>query len=176
MEKATFAGGCFWCMVSPFEELPGIGGIVSGYAGGHIKNPTYEQVSTGRTGHAEVSQIIYDPSKISYAELLEVFWKMHDPTTLNRQGNDVGPQYRSAIFYYDASQKQEAEKYKAELGKAKVYPNPVVTEIVPAKVFYKAEAEHQNYFNLNGRQPYCRLVILPKVEKLEKVFKDKLKK
>lgn len=176
LKKATFGMGCFWCTEAVFQRLKGVVKVESGYMGGSVKNPTYEQVSTGRTGHAEVSQIIYDPSKISYAELLEVFWKMHDPTTLNRQGNDVGPQYRSAIFYYDASQKQEAEKYKAELGKAKVYPNPVVTEIVPAKVFYKAEAEHQNYFNLNGRQPYCRLVILPKVEKLEKVFKDKLKK
>lgn len=175
LKKVTFGMGCFWCTEAVFQRLKGVVKVESGYMGGNVKNPTYEQVCTGKTGHAEVSQITYNPSEISYAELLEVFWKMHDPTTLNRQGNDVGPQYRSAIFYYDAAQKLEAEKYRGELGKAKVYPNPIVTEIVPAKVFYKAEAEHQNYFNLNGRQPYCRLVILPKVEKLEKVFKDKLK-
>lgn len=175
LKKATFGMGCFWCTEAVFQRIKGVTKVESGYSGGAVKNPTYEEVSSGKSGHAEVSQITYDPSKISYAELLEIFWKMHDPTTLNRQGADVGPQYRSAIFYYDPQQKAEALKYKAELNKARVYPNPIVTEIVAAKPFYKAETEHQNYYNLNGKQPYCRLVILPKVEKLEKVFKDKLK-
>ncbi len=175
LKRATFGMGCFWCTEAVFQRLKGVSKVESGYMGGSVKNPTYQQVTTGRTGHAEVSQILYDPAQISYAELLEVFWKMHDPTTLNRQGNDVGPQYRSAIFYHDLTQKAEALKYKAALDKAKVYPGIIVTEIVPAQTFYKADSEHQNYFNLNSNQPYCRLVILPKVEKLEKVFKDKLK-
>ncbi|SKB34841.1 peptide-methionine (S)-S-oxide reductase MsrA [Daejeonella lutea] len=175
LKKATFGMGCFWCTEAVFQRIKGVTKVESGYMGGKVKNPTYEQVTTGKTGHAEVSQITFDPAKISYADLLEVFWKMHDPTTLNRQGADVGTQYRSAIFYHDVQQKAEAEKYKAEIAKAKVYPNPIVTQIVPGQVFYKAEDYHQNYYNLNGREPYCRLVILPKVEKLEKVFKDKLK-
>ncbi len=175
LKRATFGMGCFWCTEAVFQRIKGVTKVESGYSGGKIKNPTYEQVSTGTTGHAEVSQITYDPAKISYAELLEIFWKMHDPTTLNRQGADVGPHYRSAIFYYDAQQKAEAEKYKTELNKAKVYPRPIVTQIVAAQPFYKAEDYHQNYYNLNGRQPYCRMVIQPKIDKLEKVFKDKLK-
>ena len=175
LKKATFGMGCFWCTEAVFQRIKGVTKVESGYSGGRVKNPTYEQVTSGKTGHAEVSRITYDPAKISYAELLEIFWKMHDPTTLNRQGADVGTQYRSVIFYYDAQQKAEAEKYQTELNKARVYPNPIVTQIVAAQPFYKAEDYHQNYFNLNGREPYCRLVILPKVEKLEKVFKDKLK-
>ncbi len=175
LKKATFGMGCFWCTEAVFQRIKGVTKVESGYSGGTVKNPTYEQVTSGKTGHAEVSQITYDPSKISYAELLEIFWKLHDPTTLNRQGADVGTQYRSAIFYFDPQQKAEADKYKAELNKAKVYPNPIVTQIVAAQPFYKAEDYHQNYYNLNGRQPYCRMVIQPKVEKLEKVFKDKLK-
>ncbi|MGB4399108.1 MAG: peptide-methionine (S)-S-oxide reductase MsrA [Daejeonella sp.] len=175
LKKATFGMGCFWCTEAVFQRIKGVTKVESGYTGGKIKNPTYEQVSTGKTGHAEVSQITYDPSKISYAELLEIFWKMHDPTTLNRQGADVGTHYRSAIFYSDAQQKAEAEKYKAELNKAKAYPKPIVTQITAAQPFYKAENYHQNYFNLNGRQPYCRAVIQPKIDKLEKVFKDKIK-
>ena len=175
LKKATFGMGCFWCTEAVFQRIKGVTKVESGYTGGKIKNPTYEQVSSGKTGHAEVSQITYDPAKISYAELLEIFWKMHDPTTLNRQGADVGTHYRSAIFYSDAQQKAEAEKYKAELNKAKVYPKPIVTQITAAQPFYKAENYHQNYFNLNSRQPYCRAVIQPKIDKLEKVFKDKIK-
>ncbi len=175
LQKATFGMGCFWCTEAVFQRLKGVTKVESGYMGGKVKNPTYEEVTTGKTGHAEVSQIMYDPAKISFSDLLEVFWKMHDPTTLNRQGADVGTQYRSAIFYHNAQQKAEAEKYKAEISKAKVYPNPIVTQIVPGQTFYKAEDYHQNYYNLNGRAPYCRMVILPKIEKLEKVFKDKLK-
>ena len=176
LKKATFGMGCFWCTEAVFQRIKGVTKVESGYSGGKIKNPTYEQVTSGKTGHAEVSQITYDQSKISYAELLEVFWKLHDPTTLNRQGADVGTQYRSAIFYFDAQQKAEAENYKTELNKAKVYPKPIVTQITAAQPFYKAEDYHQNYYNLNGRQPYCRMVIQPKIDKLEKVFKDKLKK
>lgn len=175
LKKATFGMGCFWCTEAVFQRVKGISMVESGYSGGKVKNPTYEQVSTGKTGHAEVSRLTYDPAKISYAELLEIFWKMHDPTTLNRQGADVGTHYRSAIFYHDALQKAEAEKYKTELNKARVYPKPIVTEILAAQPFYKAEDYHQNYYNLNGRQPYCRMVIQPKIDKLEKVFKDKLK-
>lgn len=176
LKKATFGMGCYWCTEAVFQRIKGVTKVESGFMGGKVKNPSYEQVCTGTTGHAEVAQVTYDPAKISYAELLEIFWKLHDPTTLNRQGADVGTQYRSAIFYHDAAQKAEADKYKAELNKAKVYPNPIVTQIVAAQPFYKADDEHQNYYNLNTRQPYCRMVILPKVEKLEKVFKDKLKK
>ncbi len=175
LKKATFGMGCFWCTEAVFQRIKGVTKVESGYMGGKVKNPTYEQVTTGRTGHAEVSQITYDPAKISFAGLLEVFWKLHDPTTLNRQGADVGTQYRSAIFYHDAQQKAEAEKYKAEIGKARIYPNPIVTQIVAGQTFYKAEDYHQNYYNLNGREPYCRMVIQPKVDKLEKLFKDKLK-
>lgn len=175
LKKATFGMGCFWCTEAVFQRLKGVTKVESGYMGGKIKNPTYEQVTTGRTDHAEVSQITYDPAKISFADLLEVFWKMHDPTTLNRQGADVGTQYRSAIFYHDAQQKAEAEKYKSEIGKARVYPKPIVTQIVASQQFYKAEDYHQNYYNLNSREPYCRMVIQPKVEKLEKLFKGKLK-
>ncbi|PST84521.1 peptide-methionine (S)-S-oxide reductase [Pedobacter yulinensis] len=176
LEKATFGMGCFWCTEALFQRLEGVATVRSGYEGGTMANPTYEEVCTGTTGHAEVTEISFDPAKISYDELLEVFWKSHDPTTLNRQGADVGTQYRSVIFYHNASQKAVAEKYKAELNKSNAYGKKVVTEITPAKPFYVAEAYHQNYYNLNAQKPYCRAVIQPKLEKLEKIFKAKLKK
>jgi peptide-methionine (S)-S-oxide reductase len=175
IQTVTFGMGCFWCSEAIFIRLKGVVKVQSGFSGGTVKNPSYEDVCTGETGHAEVVQVDYDPSVITYTDLLEVFWKMHDPTTLNRQGEDVGTQYRSVIFYRTPEQKAEAEKYKAELNRQKVYPHPIVTEIVPFKAFYKAEDYHQNYFALNGKKPYCRLVIQPKVDKLEQVFKSKLK-
>lgn len=174
-EKATFGMGCFWCSEAIFQRLKGVVNVESGYAGGNYKNPTYEDVCTGNTGHAEVVQVTYQPEVISYKELLEIFWKMHDPTTLNRQGADVGTQYRSVIFYHTAAQKALAEAYKTELNNEKVYPDPIVTQIAPFTNFYVAENYHQNYFKLNGREPYCRMVIMPKVDKLEKAFKTKLK-
>jgi peptide-methionine (S)-S-oxide reductase len=176
LEKATFGSGCFWCTEAVFERVNGVKDVVSGYAGGTKENPTYEQVCTGKTGHAEVTQITYDPSVISYDELLQVFWKTHDPTTLNRQGNDVGTQYRSVIFYHDEEQKIKAEKYKEELNKSGAWKDPVVTEIAPLTKFYKAESYHQDYYEKNPNQGYCAFVIGPKIEKFEKVFKDKLKK
>ncbi|WP_293744773.1 peptide-methionine (S)-S-oxide reductase MsrA [uncultured Pedobacter sp.] len=174
-EKATFGMGCFWCTEAIFQRLKGVISVKSGYEGGTLSNPTYEEVCTGATGHAEVLEITYNPMVISYDELLEVFWKSHDPTTLNRQGADSGTQYRSVIFYHSAEQKALAEKYKAELNKTNAYGKKVVTAIEAAKPFYVAENYHQNYFNKNGSEPYCRLVILPKIQKLEKVFKAKLK-
>ncbi|MVN91547.1 peptide-methionine (S)-S-oxide reductase MsrA [Mucilaginibacter aquatilis] len=174
-EKATFGMGCFWCSEAIFQRLKGVTKVESGYAGGSVKNPTYEAVCSGTTGHAEVVQVTFQPSVISYKELLEIFWKMHDPTTLNKQGADVGTQYRSIIFYHNEQQKALANTYKAELNKQKAFPDPIVTAIEPFKNFYVAENYHQNYFKLNGSQPYCRMVILPKVDKLEKVFKQKLK-
>ncbi|SFA50773.1 peptide-methionine (S)-S-oxide reductase [Pedobacter suwonensis] len=174
-EKATFGMGCFWCTEAIFQRLKGVISVKSGYEGGTLSNPTYEEVCTGATGHAEVLEIAYNPMVISYDELLEVFWKSHDPTTLNRQGADSGTQYRSVIFYHSAEQKALAEKYKAELNKTNAYGKKVVTAIEAAKPFYVAENYHQNYFNKNGSEPYCRLVILPKIQKLEKVFKAKLK-
>jgi peptide-methionine (S)-S-oxide reductase len=176
METATFGSGCFWCVEAVFQRLEGVIKVESGYSGGQIKNPTYREVCSGLTGHAEVIQITYDKSKIQYKDLLEVFWKTHDPTTLNRQGNDSGTQYRSVIFYHNNEQKELAEKYKAELNKSGAWEDPVITEISPYTAFYKAEDYHQNYFNQNGSEPYCRFVIQPKVEKFEKVFKDKMKK
>jgi peptide-methionine (S)-S-oxide reductase len=175
-DTATFGTGCFWCTEAIFQELDGVYKATSGYSGGTVQNPTYKQVCDGNTGHAEVIQVVYDPSKITYDELLEVFWKTHDPTTLNRQGNDVGPQYRSVIFYHNNEQKEKAEKYKAELDKSKAFDNPIVTEISPYSNFYVAEDYHQDYYNNNGSQPYCYFVIRPKLEKFNKVFKDKLKK
>ena len=176
-DTATFANGCFWCTEAIFEELDGVISATSGYTGGQTENPTYKQVCTGETGHAEALQIVYDPKKISFDELLEVFWKTHDPTTLNRQGNDFGTQYRSGIFYHNEEQKLKAEKYKAELDKSGAFENPIVTEITPYTKFYAAEDYHQQYFDNNGNtNPYCRIVIRPKVEKFRKVFKDKLKK
>ncbi len=175
LEKATFGTGCFWCSEAIFEELKGVRSAVSGYSGGHVKNPTYKQVCTGTTGHAEVVQVTYDPEVISYEELLEVFWRIHDPTTLNRQGNDVGPQYRSVIFYHNDQQRQLAEHYKQKLNAEGVFGAPVVTQIEPFEAFYPAEDYHQQYYEQHGRQPYCRFVIRPKLEKFRKVFHDKLK-
>jgi peptide-methionine (S)-S-oxide reductase len=174
-DTATFGTGCFWCTEAIFQQLDGVIKSTSGYSGGHVNNPSYKEVCTGTTGHAEVIQVVFDPKKISYDELLEVFWKTHDPTTLNRQGNDVGTQYRSVIFYHDNEQKEKAEKYKGELDKSGAFNDPIVTEIAPYSKFYAAENYHQDYFNENGSQPYCNFVIRPKVEKFQKVFKDKLK-
>lgn len=174
-DTATFGTGCFWCTEAIFQQLKGVIEVKSGYSGGHVENPTYKEVCEGNTGHAEVIQIVYDPSQITFDELLEAFWQSHDPTTLNRQGNDVGPQYRSVIFYHNAEQKEKAEKYKKELGEAKAFDKPIVTEITPFTNFYVAEDYHQNYYNNNGNQPYCYFVIRPKLEKFEKVFKNKLK-
>lgn len=173
---ATFGTGCFWCTEAIFAELEGVDSVISGYSGGKTKNPTYKQICTGTTGHAEVVQITYDPKKISFEELLEVFWKTHDPTTLNRQGADIGTQYRSAIFYHDDEQKKLAEHFKKKLDDAKAFENPIVTEITKFEKFYPAEDYHQNYNQFNGNQPYCRAVIAPKLEKFRKVFANKLKK
>jgi peptide-methionine (S)-S-oxide reductase len=175
METATFGAGCFWCVEAIFQRLKGVEDVKSGYMGGKIKNPTYREVCSGLTGHAEVVQIKFNPEIISYKDLLEVFFQTHDPTTLNRQGADVGTQYRSVIFYHNQQQKELAEKIKNELNNNKVFDNPVVTEITEASEFYVAEDYHQNYFNQNGSEPYCSFVIQPKVEKFKKVFGDKLK-
>ncbi|MGQ0633993.1 MAG: peptide-methionine (S)-S-oxide reductase MsrA [Planctomycetaceae bacterium] len=175
LERATFGSGCFWCTEAVFQRLKGVESVVSGYSGGHVENPTYQQVSSKLTGHAEVVQVTYDPAVISYPELLEVFWKTHDPTTPNQQGADVGPQYRSVIFYHTEEQKELAEKYALKLTKASVFDDPIVTQIVPFEKFYPAENYHQNYYNNNSRAPYCRSVIGPKLTKLKKVFREKLK-
>lgn len=176
LDTATFGAGCFWCVEAIFQELKGVEKVVSGYSGGHVKNPAYKEVCNGTTGHAEVCQLYYDPEIISFEELLEVFWQTHDPTTLNRQGADVGTQYRSSIFYHSQEQKEKAEFYKSRLEEEKVYPNPIVTEISEFSNFYEADDYHQNYFNENGNQPYCSMVIRPKVEKFHKAFGEKLKK
>ncbi|MEL6561558.1 MAG: peptide-methionine (S)-S-oxide reductase MsrA [Bacteroidota bacterium] len=175
MEKATFGSGCFWCTEAVFQRITGVEKVVSGYAGGRIKNPTYREICSGLTGHAEVIQVIYDENMISYEELLEIFWKTHDPTTLNRQGHDVGTQYRSVVFYHNEKQRSLAEAYKAELDKAGIWKDPIVTEITKYTEFYPAEIEHQNYYNSNTNQPYCGFVIKPKINKIEQIFKDKLK-
>lgn len=175
LETATFGAGCFWCVEAVFQQLKGVESVVSGYSGGNTPNPSYEEVCTGGTNHAEVCQITYDPAQISYAELLNVFWKTHDPTTLNRQGNDIGTQYRSVIFYHNDKQKELAESYRNELDKAGIYDKPIVTEIVPFKEFYKAENYHQNYYVQNAEKQYCSFVITPKIEKFQKVFRDKIK-
>ncbi|HEY8398078.1 MAG TPA: peptide-methionine (S)-S-oxide reductase MsrA [Flavihumibacter sp.] len=176
IDTATLGAGCFWCVEAVFQQLNGVLKVTSGYSGGHTVNPTYEQVSTEKTGHAEVIQVVFDPSMITYDEILEVFWQTHDPTTLNRQGNDVGPQYRSAIFYHNDEQKKKALYYKEQLEKNGAWENPIVTEIAPFKTFYVAEDYHQNYYLKNSSQPYCYFVIRPKLEKFEKVFRDKLKR
>ena len=177
LDTATLANGCFWCTEAIFEQLDGVISAESGYTGGKNANPTYKEVCTGETGHAEALQIVYDPAKISFDELLEVFWQTHDPTTLNQQGADVGTQYRSGIFYHNEEQKQKAEKYKAELDKSGAFDKPIVTEITPFSKFYPAEDYHQQYFENNeNANPYCKIVIRPKVDKFKKVFKDKLKK
>lgn len=165
LEKATFGGGCFWCVEAVYERLDGVKSVESGYAGGTKVNPTYQEVCTGRTGHAEVAQITFDPARISYEKLLEVFWQAHDPTTLNRQGADVGTQYRSVIFCHDEKQKDAAEKSKKEAQKH--FSDPIVTEIQPLTQFYKAENYHQDYYRNNSNAPYCRIVIKPKLEKLQ---------
>ena len=174
-DTATFGTGCFWCTEAVFQQLKGVLKVTSGYSGGHVANPTYEQVCAKNTGHAEVIQIVYDPALISYDDLLEVFWQTHDPTTLNRQGNDVGPQYRSVVFYHCEKQKEKAVRYKNELDKSGAWNEKIVTAIEPFKNFYSAEDYHQNYYNNNGAQPYCYFVVRPKVEKFQKVFKSKLR-
>ena len=176
IETATFGTGCFWCTEAIFQQLEGVVKVTSGYSGGHVANPTYEEVCNKTTGHAECLNIDYDTTKITFDELLEVFWKSHDPTTMNRQGNDIGPQYRSVIFYHDDEQREKAINYKSELDKSGVFDKPIVTGIEPFTVFYPAENYHQDYYNNNGSQPYCSYVIRPKVEKIQKIFKDKLKK
>jgi len=175
MEKATLGAGCFWCVEAIFENLKGLATVEAGYAGGQVKNPTYKEVCSGKTGHAEVAQLTFDPEVISYEELLEVFWHTHDPTTLNRQGNDVGTQYRSVIFYHNEAQRQTAEKSKALMDASGEFDNSIVTDIEPLSNYSKAENYHQDYFKHNPNQPYCRAVIQPKVEKFKKHFKSKLK-
>ena len=175
METATFGAGCFWGVEESFRQIPGVLDTAVGYLGGHTQNPSYQDVCTDETGHAEVVQVTYDPAKVNYEKLLDVFWEAHDPTTVNRQGPDIGTQYRSVIFYHSPEQKSTAEKYKAELNAKHVFPDPIVTEISPASAFYKAENYHQDYYNLHGSEPYCQYVIKPKMDKLEKVFKEKLK-
>lgn len=174
-EVATFGGGCFWCTEAVFLQLKGVHKVVSGYSGGTVPNPTYEQVLRGTTGHAEVIQVTFDPAVVSYPELLEVFWQTHDPTTPDRQGHDVGPQYRSVIFTHTANQAELAAGYKKKIDAAGVYPAPVVTQIVPFTAFYPAETYHQNYYATNPRQGYCRAVIKPKLDKLRQVFAGRLK-
>lgn len=176
LEVATLGSGCFWCSEAIFERVKGVESVVSGYSGGTVKNPTYDEVCTGKTGHAEAVQITFDPKVVSYDELLEIFWKTHDPTTLNRQGNDVGTQYRSVIFYHNDEQKQKAEYYKKKLTEEKIWDKPIVTEITRFENFYPAEDYHQEYYENNPNQGYCAYVITPKLEKFEKIFKDKLKK
>ena len=175
-EVATLAGGCFWCVEAVFDDLKGVMSVESGYSGGNVSNPTYEQVCTGRTGHAEAVRITFDPDEVSYKDLLRVFFTVHDPTTLNRQGNDVGTQYRSAIFYHDESQKQIAEEVRKEIQSENIWDSPIVTEISPFKTFYKAEDYHQEYFANNPNQPYCSVVIAPKVAKFRKMYRDRLKR
>jgi peptide-methionine (S)-S-oxide reductase len=175
LETATFGGGCFWCVEAVYQDLKGVEQVVSGYSGGSMENPSYQAVCTGATGHAEVVQITYDPEIISYEELLYVFWRTHDPTTLNRQGADVGPQYRSVIFYHNDEQQAIAQKSKQEIDASGLWRNPIVTEISPLRNFYLAENYHQDYFRQNPYQPYCQMVIDPKVRKFKKEFQDKLK-
>ncbi len=172
---ATLGGGCFWCLEAVYDQLQGVTDVVSGYSGGRVPNPTYEQVCGGKTGHAEVVQVRFDPREISFREILEVFFSIHDPTTLNRQGNDVGPQYRSVIFYHSPEQEQTARQMIAELNAAQVWPRPIVTEVAPFSAFYPAEDYHQEYFVNNGGQPYCQFVVAPKVAKFRKQFAARLK-
>lgn len=172
---ATFAGGCFWCTEAIFQEVKGVENVVSGYTGGTIKNPAYREIGTGRTGHAEAIQITFDPKLVSYEDLLEIFFGTHDPTTLNRQGADVGTQYRSEVFYHSEAQKEKAEQYIQWIEKEQLYKNPIVTKVSPAKEFYHAEDYHQDYYSQNSEQGYCQMVIAPKLEKLRKYYKSKLK-
>jgi len=175
MDTITLGAGCFWCVEAVFSELKGVESVVAGYAGGFVENPSYKEVCTGVTGHAEVAQITYDPSEISLGDILEVFWQTHDPTTLNRQGADVGTQYRSAIFYHNEEQGGEAKSYKEELVKSGAWENPIVTEVVPISNYFAADNYHQDYYSQNGEEQYCKYVIQPKLEKFRKVFASKLK-
>src|SRR5213078_4674560 len=175
-EVATLAGGCFWCLEAVFDDLKGVDSVESGYMSGRTADPTYEEVCSGETGHAEVTQLTFDPKQVSFKEILEVFFVIHDPTTLNRQGNDVGTQYRSAIFHHSAGQRAAAEQVIAKIGAAKIYDEPIVTEVVPASKFYVAEDYHREYFRRNPTQPYCAFVVKPKVAKFRKHFLEKLKK
>ena len=175
INEATFGAGCFWCIEACYKDLKGVLAVYPGYSGGHVIDPTYEQVCEGNTGHAEVARVEFDPSQITFDELLEVFWFVHDPTQLNRQGNDIGTQYRSVIFYHNESQKEISESYKKRLEDDKVWDNPIVTEIVPLTNFYRAEDYHHNYFELNPENMYCQSVVRPKVEKFRKVFAERLK-
>jgi peptide-methionine (S)-S-oxide reductase len=174
-EIATLAGGCFWCLEAVFDNLQGVLDVVSGYSGGHVPDPTYSEVTSGRTGHAEVVQVTFDPTVISFAEILEVFFTIHDPTTLNRQGADVGTQYRSAVFYHSPEQKATIEQVVKDLEKQRVWDNPIVTQVAPFEVFYPAEDYHQEYYANNPRQPYCQVVVAPKVAKFRKKYADRLK-
>ncbi len=176
LETATLGSGCFWCTEAFFLQVKGVESVVSGYSGGKVKNPTYREVTTGLTGHAEVIQIKFNPTVITYADVLEIFWNTHDPTTLNKQGADEGPQYRSAVFYHTETQKKTAEEYKIQLDKSGEFKKPIVTEITAFKEFYPAEDYHQNYYALNPNQGYCQYVIRPKVEKFKKQYASKLKK
>jgi len=175
VERATLGGGCFWCLEAVFDLLDGVTDVVSGYMGGHIVNPSYRQICNGDTGHAEVVQLHFNPAAISFRELLEVFFSIHDPTTLNRQGNDVGPQYRSVIFSHSTEQQTIAAALINELNTRQIWRGPIVTEVAPATTFYPAEAYHQDYFALNGRQPYCQMVVAPKVAKFRKQYAVRLK-
>lgn len=175
LELATLGGGCFWCVEAIYKDLDGVKSVVSGYSGGHVENPTYDQICTKTTGHAEVIQLSYDPTVISYEEILDIFWRTHNPTTLNQQGNDKGPQYRSVIYYHNENQKRIAERSKQEAEKNGIWPNPFVTEIEPLINFFKAESYHQDFFAENPNYPYCVYVIDPKVKKFKKEFQDKIK-
>ncbi|MEI8306165.1 MAG: peptide-methionine (S)-S-oxide reductase MsrA [Chloroflexales bacterium] len=175
-EVSTLGGGCFWCIEAVFDQLAGVTDVISGYTGGRVENPTYKAVCSGTTGHAEAIQVTFDPAQISFREVLEVFFSVHDPTTLNRQGADVGTQYRSAIFYHSEAQRATAAALIADLSASKVWPNPIVTEVRPASQFYVAEDYHQEYFAQNGRQPYCQSVVAPKVAKFRKQYAERLKR
>ena len=175
-KKATFAGGCFWCTEAVFQRVEGVENVTSGFIGGTIKNPAYREVVTGRTGHAEAIEILFDPEKVSYEELLYIFFTTHDPTTLNRQGNDVGTQYRSAVFYHNEEQKNQAREVIDVLENEQIYSDSIVTEVTEAGPFYKAESEHDDYYNQHRSQPYCQVIIDPKIKKLQKAFAEKLKK
>jgi peptide-methionine (S)-S-oxide reductase len=175
VEKATFGAGCFWCVEAVFQQLRGVQQVVSGYTGGKKANPTYKEICTGTTDHAEVAQITFNPQEISFETLLDIFWKTHDPTTLNRQGADTGTQYRSAIFYENETQKKMAEQSKQKMEASRFWPDPIVTEISPLQTFYPAESYHQNYFQENPGNPYCQQVLVPKLQKLKKMFSNKLK-
>jgi peptide-methionine (S)-S-oxide reductase len=175
IDTAILGNGCFWCTEAIFQQLNGVVSVESGYSGGHVVNPTYEEVCEKKTGHAEAIRVVFDPAKISFDELLEIFWQTHDPTTMNRQGNDVGPQYRSVVFYLNEEQKKKAEYYRKKLDESGAFDKPIVTAVEPYRNFYVAENYHQNYYKLNGNQPYCYFVIKPKLEKFQKAFATRLK-